>query len=906
MAKKKNKSVTDYRHKETRKNNPPAGLVDYEPKVNEPKIKQYAYNPHLSPQLVWADKPGLISIEVEDQSGVKAETVSLHVHERISSQAIINSVKREEPQINLFAKPELSFNEAIKFYQHDVNWSNRLILGDSLLVANSLIEREMMAGKVQMIYMDPPYGVSYKSNFQVRIDNRVVGDKDDDLTREPEMIKAYRDTWKLGIHSYLTYMRDRLRVARELLNDSGSIFVQISDENIHFVRNLMDEVFGVENFVSQISMKRPSVMFTKKYLKSDVFYLLFYAKNLDVLKFKKLYIKQNVQQFANVSGSHLWFHDRTRNIDMKATPDQRKDISAYLLRNPENDVFATLGLNAQGIEKQKGFTFNGEEYFPPTGTQWKSSYEGLNTLANANRIIVEGEKIRYKYYFDDYPLIESGNYWESIGAPGEKLYVVQTNDEIIKRCIMMTTDPGDLIFDPTCGSGTTANVAEKWGRRWITCDTSRVAISIARQRLLTALYPYYMIDNEDGKHNPGYGFKYKGFPHITLGAIAQNTRINLVVEEYNQKIEKALKNLNKKSQLNYKEWEVPFEKEDNWDEKTLTAWKQIRQLNRDKQKNIDAIIAEDTRQETLYDMPDINNKIARVSGPFTVEAIPAPSLEESPIEGMNEELDSFESDSSVALTDENHIPYLITLMQKDGVLFPDNKKIAFDSLNARSGGVIHAEGLSKGQNVGISFGPLHGPVSIMQVTDGLREANLAGFDEIIFCGFAFDPEAQSIINENPHPRVQAHMSHIRPDILLTDDKGESLLKTTTASQLFTVFGEPDIELNKSKGEYTITLNGIDVYDPVSGSVQSEKAERVAAWFVDTDYDGRTFCISQAFFPDKSAWKKIERALKGTLDEDSFALLTGHVSLPFKSGKHDIIAVKVIDPRGNEVMKVIKL
>ncbi|MBC8185691.1 hypothetical protein H8E88_31785 [candidate division KSB1 bacterium] len=329
-------------------------------------------------------------------------------------------------------------------------------------------------------------------------------------------------------------------------------------------------------------------------------------------------------------------------------------------------------------------------------------------------------------------------------------------------------------------------------------------------------------------------------------------------------------------------------------------------MKRDKQTRIDAIIAEDAPQETLYDQPEKDNKTVRVTGPFTVEAIPAPGVEASPIEGMDDELESFADDAPIAMEDENHIPYLITLMQKDGVLFPDNKKMVFESLNTRSGGVIHAEGQSDGKQVGISFGPLHGPVSIMQVTDGLREANLGGFDEIIFCGFAFDPEAQSTISENPHPKVQAHMSHIKPDVLLTDDKGDSLLKTTTGSQLFTVFGEPDIELNKSDDEYTITLNGVDVYDPVDGVVHSENAGRVAAWFLDTDYDGRTFCITQAFFPDKSAWKKIERALKGTLDEDLFEMLTEQESLPFKKGKHEKVAVKVIDPRGNEVMKVVKL
>lgn len=866
MPKKTKKSVKDYRHDKTRKNNPPAGLVDYEPKVKEHKTKHYAYNPHLSPQLIWADKPGLKTIEVEDKAGVEAETVSLHVHERVSSQAIINAVKREAPQIDLFAKPELPFHEAIKFYQHDVNWSNRLILGDSLLVANSLIEREMMAGKVQMIYMDPPYGVKYASNFQARIDKRDVKDKDNDLTREPEMIKAYRDTWKLGIHSYLTYMRDRLRVARELLTDSGSVFVQISDENVHLVRNIMDEVFGVENFVSIIpfrtAMTKPTGL-----LNNVCDFILWYSKDKNIMKFNPLF----------------------RKIDT-------------------SDEISTQQLEASTIQAIYEFEFQGHIYNPTKG--WRLSAESLKRIAVSGRIKSSGT-LRFIRYSTDFGYHQLDNLWTQQLSEQSKVYVVQTSNKVIEKCLLMTTDPGDIVFDPTCGSGTSAYVAEQWGRRWITCDTSRVALSIARQRLLTAVHPYYKIEDENGGTNPGYGFKYKTVPHITLKSIAQNMRIDPVAEEYNPRIEKALKKLNNhlvktRHAVSLEEWEVPFEADENWNDETVAAWEHFRKLKRDKQTRIDAIIAEDAPQETLYDQPEKDNKTVRVTGPFTVEAIPAPGVEASPIEGMDDELESFADDAPIAMEDENHIPYLITLMQKDGVLFPDNKKMVFESLNTRSGGVIHAEGQSDGKQVGISFGPLHGPVSIMQVTDGLREANLGGFDEIIFCGFAFDPEAQSTISENPHPKVQAHMSHIKPDVLLTDDKGDSLLKTTTGSQLFTVFGEPDIELNKSDDEYTITLNGVDVYDPVDGVVHSENAGRVAAWFLDTDYDGRTFCITQAFFPDKSAWKKIERALKGTLDEDLFEMLTEQESLPFKKGKHEKVAVKVIDPRGNEVMKVVKL
>ena len=397
-------------------------------------------------------------------------------------------------------------------------------------------------------------------------------------------------------------------------------------------------------------------------------------------------------------------------------------------------------------------------------------------------------------------------------------------------------------------------------------------------------------------------------PHITLKSIAQNTRIDPIAEHYNPLIQQALDAFNKAHGTQFQEWEAPFDPNALWSEDVKRHFEEFRRLKREKQQKIDAIIVEDAPQETLYDQPKIDRKITRVSGPFTVEAIPPPIAEvaeaASPIAGAPEGLATYET--SPGLSEGNHIPNLIELLRQDGVTFPDNRKMTFAVLKTRTGGVLHAEGEAEGRRVAISFGPLHGPVSIMQVQDGLREANSGGYDDVIFCGFAFDPEAYATILANPHPMVKAHASHIRPDILLTDAKGESLLKTTASSQLFTVFGEPDIELQEQAGEYTVHLLGVDVYDPIDGVVHSENANRVAAWFVDTDYDGQTFCIVQAFFPDKSAWQKIERALKGTLDEERFDLLTGQVSLPFKSGKHKKVAVKVIDLRGNEVMKVIHL
>ncbi|MBW2075447.1 MAG: site-specific DNA-methyltransferase [Deltaproteobacteria bacterium] len=899
--KKKNSRVRDYRHDEKRKNIPPIGMVSYEPKVAEPKMKRYAYDPHLSPQLVWAGKPGLKSIEVEDASGIEVETVSLHVHERVSAQAIIKAVQREDKQMELFADPQLPLHQAVQFYQHDVDWTNRLILGDSLLVANSLIEREMMAGKVQMIYMDPPYGVKYASNFQARIDRRDVKDGDEYLTREPEMIKAYRDTWKLGIHSYLTYMRDRLRVCRELLSESGSIFVQISDENSHRVRLLMDEIFGEENFVAVINYKSMTPL-SSKFVESVYDYLLWYSKKKEMMRVNSLFWPKRLEDNSEFKYKNLFSNYYT-------TLEENED-SFNVENEKPNTIFKRSDLVSSGYTPSCIYPieFEGKRYFPRGRKSWRTNEQGSIRLLEANRIFRTGDTLKYKMFYSDFGYMPLTNSWHDTagGYSNVKRYVVETNPKVIQRCILMTTDPGDLVFDPTCGSGTTAYVAEQWGRRWITCDTSRVALALARQRLLTATYPYYKIDDEGNGQNPSYGFKYKTVPHITLKSIAQNTLIDTVAEKYNPLILDALKKLNKSAKTSFKEWEVPFNPDKKWSKKAKERFEEFRRLKQEKQDAVDKIIAEDAPQEILYDQPEVDRKIVRVSGPFTVEAIPPPVYEvETPIGGEPESIDSFDS-TETQPTGENHIPTLISLLQKDGVTFPDNKKLNFDVLTARTGGVLHAEGEAENKRYAVSFGPLHGPVSLMQVEDGLREAYMGGYDEVIFCGFAFDPEAQAAISANPHPKIKAHASHIRPDVILKDAEGGDLLKTTASSQLFTVFGEPDIELVERDGEFTIKLLGVDVYDPVSGVVHSESAGRVAAWFVDTDYDKRTFCIVQAFFPNKKDWRKLERALKGILDEDRFDMLTGHASLPFRPGKHKRAAVKVIDQRGNEVMKVVGL
>ncbi len=834
MRKKKglnNGDIETYRHeKETRKNAVPVGLASYD--TSKPKQKKYEYDPHLDPQLIWTGKAEHTSFEVP--------TVSLHIHERIAPEAIIRSIKREDPQIDLFARPEMPLKELVEFYQHEMDWTNRMILGDSVLVMNSLLEREMMTGKVQCIYIDPPYGVKFSSNFQPSTKQRDVKDHDDFMVREPEQIRAYRDTWQLGIHSYLTYLRDRLLLSRELLTESGSIFVQISDENLHHVRELMDEVFGKENFVSIITFRKTGSKGSST-LDAVSDYLIFYAKNKEQAKYKQLYINETFNPKNHIS--YNWLMDKDGNY-REITADEKKLIVPI-----PNGMrpFQTISITSQDPNENTKIPLiiNGKEYYCPSNRHWSVHPSELQTVVEKGLIKVFGNTPRRISFFDEEPGILLSNFWDDVMGADDPLYVVQTTAKVIQRCILMTTDPGDLVFDPTCGSGTTASVAEQWGRRWITCDTSRVALTLARQRLMTAVYPYYKFaDKEMGVKG---GFVYEEVPHVTLKSIAQN---------------------------------------------------------------------EPAQKEILFDKPEIDRKKIRVAGPFTVEGIPQHSAEVGAV--LELPLKEHHTDA------ENHIHTLIELLRKDGVTFPGNKRMKFENLIPVSGGFIHAEGAPLEKNgikkVAVSFGPPHGPVTVRQVEDGIHDAYLSGYDSIIFCGFAFDAAAQDV----SHPKIKVFYSHIRPDVLMGD-----LLKTTAASQLFTVFGEPDIEIKiispslplrkggkllehpplekGGKGgfdsEYQVILKGVDIYDPLTGEVYSDNGDRIAAWFIDTDYDKRTFCISQAFFPDSTAWDKLKRTLKASIEESKFELLTSTRSLPFKPGKEKRIAVKVIDHRGNEVMVV---
>lgn len=977
MAKKKRttqqKEVQDYRHDTaTRKNNPPAGIAA-QGKIQETPKQEYAYNPHLPPNLRSdpngdADKlPELL--QIAQQRALNAEEaktlanalrhhnpwlewagkqetesfivdpVALHIHERVSAKAILKVAERQNVQRELFADPQQDYSKAVDFYQHDVDWANRLILGDSLTVMSSLAHREDLAGKVQMIYIDPPYGIKFASNFQPTVFQRDVKDREQDLTREREQIRAYRDTWTLGVHSYLAYLRDRLIAAKELLTDSGSVFVQISDENIHRVRCIMDEVFGSENFISQLVFTKTRSLVSSDFVTTICDYILWYAKdrNLAKEKMRKVFLKRQdnslASHFQNSNGEILTIGEyNLKQQNDECVDDYKPFMSDNLIRRPNPEIaFDWQGRKIQG--------------------RFRTNEQGLKRVLQANRILFTQSGIRYKFFLDDFSVSPLNHLWDDVIGAQNPIYAVQTNTQVIERCMLMTTDPGDLVLDPTCGSGTTAYVAENWGRRWITIDTSRVSVALARQRLLTASFDYYEL--KDKSNGIAGGFISKTVPHITLRSIAQNTALDPIFAKHEPILKDKLDALNralaevapdirtkllaklankqgregKRSiteadkrrwqlpETAWQEWEVPYDTDPDWPEALQEALTDYRKAWRAKMDEVNACIAASSEGEELVDQPEVDRKRTRVSGPFTVEAV-QPAEESfdaaSPIGGEPEEApDTFngETDGNNTVNAEAYLDQMIRLLQNDGVRFPNNQTLKFATLDPIEGDILHAEGdwedvVGETTNrdtpsVAVVFGPQHGPVTAIQVEECLPIASRRGYTELVFAGFSFDGAAQAIIQEDPNPRVRIHIAHINPDVAMGD-----LLKETPSTQLFTVFGMPRTTLAEvANGEYIVKMEGVDIYNPVDNTVSSAGADKVAAWFVDSDYDGRTFCITQAFFPDKSAWGKIARALKGVIDEDRFEQFSGTESFPFPAGAHACVAVKVIDPRGNEVMRV---
>ncbi|MCC6729115.1 MAG: site-specific DNA-methyltransferase [Chthonomonadales bacterium] len=854
--------IETYEHKgKERLNNPPVGLVtpQTDPDAGQ-KGKTYAYDPHLDPQLQWAGKAEHTSFEVP--------TVSLHVHERIDPRSIIEAVKRKngsQPQLRLFDTERTEpLRHAVEFYQHPHGWSNRMVAGDSLLVMNSLLEKEGMAGKVQMIYIDPPYGIRYGSNFQPFVNKRDVKDgKDEDLTAEPEQIRAFRDTWELGIHSYLTYLRDRLLLARELLAESGSVFVQISDENVHHVRELMDELFGAENFAGLITVRKTGGLGSGG-LTAVADFIVWYAKDKPRLKYRQLFVAKTDSGVADQY--HCARHPDGRDTPIREGEELPKGARAF-----QPTALHTMFAGVESCLYK--FELDGKRFSLPPNRQWSTTKPNMMRLALAGRIHTSGRTPRFIRYLDDFPVAYITTLWADVMGSDDKTYVVQTSSKIIARCLLMTTDPGDLVFDPTCGSGTTAYVAERWGRRWITCDTSRVALTLAKQRLMTAVFDYYELAHPS--EGVGSGFRYKTVPHVTLKSIANNPDIREGMSR----------------------------------------------------EQIDAAIARHAPQETLYDQPFVDRKKTRVSGPFTVEAVPAPAVKsvEELLDGAPQPADASIARSGETLRQGEWRDELL----RSGIRGKAGQHIRFARLEPLGGcRWLHADGESRpnddgadrvrekgaaysAQRIVVSFGPEHAPLEQRQVAQAIEEAQtlVPKPQLIVFAAFQFDPEAAKDIDETNWPGVTLLKAQMNAD-LLTED----LRKRRASNESFWLIGQPDVRIERvakgeDEGKLRVSVHGFDYYNTKTGGIESGGEEKIAVWLLDTDYDGRSLYPRQVFFPmagPNEGWARLAKNLKAEIDESLIEAYRGTMSLPFAPGAHKRIAVKIVDDRGIESLKVMEL
>lgn len=901
------KEVRSHKHQDKRLNIPPAEaepmLADEE---RAPKTIKYPRNTDLDPQLVWRGK------DEQDWSDLVVQAPPLYIQEKVHPKVLIDDLvnqtdERKEAEapdtpdlfadFNGLADPEAK----AEFYAHQQNWTNRMILGDSLAVMASLAEREGLRGKVQCIYLDPPYGIKFNSNFQWSTTSRNVDDKAEHITREPEMVKAFRDTWRDGIHSYLTYLRDRMTVARDLLHDSGSIFVQIGDENVHRVRVLMDEVFGDENFICAISAQKTGSQ-SGHFLQSTSDDLLWYAKRKPAAerKFRSLFLQREGE------GSNLSTIDR--------------------------DDYGANPLTSDGIRSTStcDFEFEGRTFHPGKLAHWKVVPEGLARVGRAGRIVAQRAQIRMKSFFDDYPVTRLGDYWNDLGGATGKVYVVQTSPKLIDRCILMTTDPGDIVLDPTCGSGTTAYVAEQRGRRWITIDTSRVALALARARIMGARYPFYLLrDSEEGvrkeaelrqfppsdellsvvtkaghKADLRQGFVYERVPHITLGSIAKNVEIDVIWEKFQETLEPLRALLNEALGETWEEWEIPRQAGDDWGDvatDTHTQWWEARIA---RQKEIDASIAAKADYEYLYDKPYQDNAKIRVAGPFTVESLsPHRTLAVDQDDELVDTLDAAQGKRATPDEDTDFVTMVLENLKTSGVQQVDRAdRITFSTLTPWPGQFIAAEGrYQEGEDgperrAGIFIGPEFGTIQRADLVAATRECADAGFDILIACGFSFSAQCTDFSGVG---RIKVLRARMNPDLHMSDD-----LKNTGTGNLFVVFGEPDIDILDEGDQLRVKINGVDVFKPQSGEIESSGPEGIACWFIDTDYNEESFFVRHAYFLGASdPYKALKTTLKAEVDAEAWDSLHSDTSRPFDRPGTGRIAVKVINHLGDEVMKV---
>ncbi len=929
------KSVETIIHDEaSRKNIPTAEYqsVAHLEHVAPVRVAYERRNRDLDPQLVWRGK------DEQDWSDLVVPAPPLYIQEKVHPKVLIDDLmhrtesksKANEAQLDLFASFDGELDETAKteFYQHDQNWTNRMILGDSLQVMASLAEREGLRGKVQCIYFDPPYGIKFNSNFQWSTTSTNVKDgKADHITRDPEQVKAFRDTWRDGIHSYLTCLRDRLTVARDLLTDSGSIFVQIGDENVHRVRAVMDEVFGDENFVAQISFKKMLPLGSTG-LPSISDYILWFAKAVGSAKIRDLYQSKPL----GAGTGYTWI--MTPRLERrKMTSSERQDSAA--IAEGDRPFFAdNLMSSGYTLTCFYDVSFEGQK-FPRQKYSWKTNAAGMDRLIRANRILAPAKLPNYLRYFDDFAVQTLHNMWDDTHGATAPIYVVQTSNKVIERCLLMATDPGDLVLDPTCGSGTTATVAEQWGRRWITIDTSRVALALARARIMGARYPFYLLaDSREGQikeaevtqtvpssqpvhGNIRHGFVYERVPHITLKSIANNAEIDVIWDRFEQKLEPVRRQLSEAignapvrtgsgsdrvlQGSIIEEWEVPRTRPDHWPLTTYHLLEEFWRLRIARQKEIDASIAAKAEFEYLYDKPYEDKKKVRVAGPFTVE-----SLSPHRVLGVDENDELIDPLEAPSRDDEkDFVTMVLDNLKTAGVQQSDKKdKINFTSLGIWTGHYICSEAWYEEsgtrRRAGIFVGPEFGTVSRPDLVAAAREAGDAGFDVLIACAFSYDAHSAEFNKLGRIPVLKARMN---ADLHMAED-----LKNTGKGNLFVIFGEPDIDLIETDDDrIQVKVNGVDVFHPSTGEVRSDGVEGIACWFVDTDYNEESFFVRQAYFLGANdPYKSLKTTLKAEINEEAWSTLHSDISRPFDKPANGRIAVKVINHLGDEVMKVFRV
>lgn len=910
MAKKKTTDtlIETYTHSDLKRKNIPTEQM--QPFVTDSIAKSIPVsyekrNPDLDPQLIWRGKyDGDVDLTVEARP--------LYIQEKINPKAIIENLRKstkekqneETGQILMFDDTWGIGTEADKmaFYQHDENWTNRMILGDSLQVMASLANKEGLRGKVQCIYMDPPYGIKFNSNFQWSTTTRTVKDGNtDSMTREPEMIKAFRDTWKDGVNSYLSYLRDRFIIARDLLSESGSIFVQIGDENVHLIKSLMEEVFGKDNFRSLIAItKVAGGLAAESFLPARLDYIVWFCKNRESVKYRKLFEKQTEDSLYT---SYVLDGEIKSLTEGESLPEGAK-------------LFRSISLTKPGPGAKYPIVYKGKTY--TSGNRWwGTTKESIEKLIRIGRVRVLGNTLRFIRYADDFNYKLLNNLWDGLAGAKDIIYVVQTNTEIVKRCILMTTDPSDLVLDPTCGSGTTAYVSEQWGRRWITIDTSRVALALARSRLMGAKFPYYLKrDSREGRIKEAelnsvplsleetygslrYGFVYKRAPHITMQGIANNKEIDLIYESHNQKIQSGLLNLNASLGTDYDEWDMPKKENKDWSKDVKTIYKKLVQEFRERQLEIDRSIQSKAEYEYLYDQPYFDKSVVRVTGPFTVESLSPHRI--LSVDANGNQIDP--TSTEVGEDGKDFVAMILENLRKNGIQQTSKDgALLFTCVEEWPGNQICAIGkYLKGEQekrAAILVGPEFGTLSRPGIMEAAREAVESGCDMLVACAFHFDAQSTEVVKLGKLAIMKVMMN---TDLMMGNAlKGKG--------NLFVAFGEPDIVVEEVDSDnIRVRVRGVDVFFPNTGEVRSDNEDGIACWFVDTDYDQESFFVRQAYFlGTKDPYDALKRTLKAEIDAEVWESVHRNVSRPFKKPASGQIAVKVINHLGDEVMKVLRV